>query len=167
MSDYLNTPLEFSPEGACLKSAHATIEALCLPAISKIEMRKRLSALDARPAEDFPLVMVSSASKVMPADAGTNERDDVQYAVMVAIVAAANRDDSIDTAGWLLYCEWLIERAFHHKVAADLAACSLPEGVVLLYTTAEPGAQFVDAAFRQNFDATWLLLRFHTRQARA
>lgn len=157
----LNIPLEHSPEGCCWLWLSQTIEGMDLPDIAAIVRRKAFwdSKLPT------PNVVVCPASELVNANDGTNERDDVQYAFMVSVVAANNRDLTDTTAGWLLFCMWQLRKRFHNCTDRDIPWPTLPAASILRITV-EPGAKYIDPALRANYDAAYQLVRFLVRESR-
>lgn len=156
----LDTPLEHSPEGCCWLATHQTIDELTLPDIAAVVRRKAF--WDDTLAT--PNIVVCPASEAISANEGTNESDDIQYAFMVSVVAANNRDLTDATAGWLLFCSYEIRKAFHNRNV--IAGPELPTGTFITRIVVEPGAKYIDAALRKNYDAAYQLIRFTVREQR-
>ena len=156
----LSRPLEHTPEGCCWLAISQTIDSLALPDVAVVERRKAFWDKDL----PTPNIVICPASELINADAGTNERDDIQYAFIVSLVAANNRDLTDATAGWLLFCRWQIRKAFLNR--SSIEGPELPTGNFLNRITVEPGDKYIDAALRANYDATYLLIRCTVRESR-
>jgi hypothetical protein len=145
----------------CLSTVQARIRALALPglAASSVVVQKLPWArafTDGRYA--FPGVIVSPlGAETMPAEAGTNRRDDVGYPVHVSIVAADNQDLTSHLAMYLLWRE-KIARAFRNQPlqgVPEIIRCDVePHRIVL-------PEEFIKGIFHSE-----LLLRFVSREPR-
>lgn len=158
----LNTPLESSPEGCCWLKTYNIVADLDLPGIERIERLKKFWA-----EIESPNIVICPANVVLNPYDGTNERDEVQYAFMVSIVAANDRDYTEATAGWLLFCDWKVTQAFLHQTT-DIRAAKpdLPTGCMIRDVIVEPGAKYLDPANRANYDASYVLVRYLVRMSR-
>lgn len=160
----LDKPLEHSPEGCCWLCVHETLSQLNVPDIQVTLMRKLPWPVEGDAEVKYPCFITSPAPEAINPDQGTNERDDIQYAIMVGLVAAGNRDNTIATAGWLLFCMRETRKAFLNK--RDLPGPAMPTGCDVLRVVVEPGAKYIDPATRANFDAAFMLVRFTVRETR-
>lgn len=87
---------------------------------------------------------------------GTNVRDDIVYPVGILLVQAGNQNQSTNRDRMLLWLEQVRKRFIHqHLTVTSVYTCMV-----------DPKAAFDLAAWRVNFDAGGMVLRFVSRETR-
>lgn len=106
----------------------------------------------------LPAIMVTPfGSETIVNFDGTNARDDIGFPVLIAIVDAANRDQSTDLNQWLLWREDIIDEFIHSP------AGTTPRGVPL-ETMIEPKPIVdIQAWFQKNLFVSALVVRTKVR----
>lgn len=92
----------------------------------------------------------------------TNDQTEVYYNLMISLVWASNLN-LVEGLGRELVWRQQVFTALHH--ARDIA--TLQAGHALLDVLVEPGEPILPEAFRDRFDAQYLLVKCWTRQNRA
>lgn len=135
----------------CLTAVRNAIVALSLEGIEDADVRKQKLPWDRSKA--YPGIFVCpTTERIAPA---TNRRNDVGYAVAIAMVRASNQNL---TAGMDLFLYW------RERIRQALEDQPL-SGVDEIYTvTIEPGAVYLPDAFANQFDAGALVARCISRE---
>jgi hypothetical protein len=110
-----------------LSDVQSTIQGLSLSGISSANVLL-LKSLNDRTLQSLsstlPAIVIAPLQEELPHDAGLNDRDDITYNIVVAIVAADNQDQSVNYAlelNWRENCR----RAFHAKRLSPLTTESV------------------------------------------
>jgi len=137
------------------------IEGLSLAGVSNsnIVIRKLATLQEKSGVPTLPAVVIAPfASKVIAQNAGTNASDDIVYPVVVATIAASNRDvdDSIDAR--LLWHEQIIGKFIHKRLTGVVSVWNC---VIDSRDVFEPAAWL-----NKNHDVGAVVLRFVSREVR-
>lgn len=160
-------PLESTVEGTILVKTRERLLALELPGIQdKVYIRKLPFDEHLQP----PYVLVTPPPESTPWQEGTNEKDVANFAVMVAVVLA-NQRDLTQYMGLQLYWRERIRRKFQCKSRLQWSelADAIPvvsTGAYLVKTEVESGDKFIEAAWREQRDASYYLIRVQVREPR-
>jgi hypothetical protein len=106
----------------------------------------------------LPGILVCPFGNAAPAPGeGTNERDDIPYRVLVAVIAPGNQTQEDHRQRMLIWMD-TIQKKFRHQ--------RLP-GVTNVHTCfVETDTRFDPKMFAKNLDASVIVFRFPTREAR-
>ncbi len=109
----------------------------------------------------LPAIVISPlAAQALPT--GTNLRDDYRYGILVSMFFADNKEPTFaDGMAAYLRCREQIQRAFNNQRIAIVAS-----GVDVFTCTVEPGDAILPQAWRENYLAGALTLRFTAREPR-
>jgi hypothetical protein len=145
-----------------LLAAQARIQSLSLEGISSAHIIVRKLATDkdigSGLAVEYPAIVLAQLGiENQPPGGGTNLRDDVEYPVLIAILAADNRDLVANQGRYLKWREQ-INRAFRNQRLT---------GVPEVYTVrVQPGPIVSPSSFWQNIYHSSIVLRCVSRESR-
>jgi hypothetical protein len=104
-----------------------------------------------------------------PWQEGTNEKDVCNFAVMIAVVLA-NQRDLVRGMGLQLYWRERIRRKFQCKSNGgwdlNTALGNVAAGTFFVFSQVESGDKFIEAAWREQRDAQYYLVRLHVKEPR-
>ena len=158
--------LEESTEGALLKLTWDVVRELDLPSISVANRVIRIGPSFAN--LDLPAVVVSFFDEGFNPDRGSNERDDIDFAYMVSIVAANNEQViGEDDLGLLLLWRQTVRRAFlNHVQFTGIGTPNLPTHVSIKRALVRSGQAYIPEAERNSYYAQYLLIGYDVRETR-
>ena len=159
-------PLSATVEGTILEKTRERLLALELNSIhDKVYIRKLPFDTNLEP----PYILVTPPPESTPWQEGTNEKDVCNFAVMIAIVLA-NKRDLERGMGLQLHWRQSIRRKFQCKsnAAWDLntALGAVTPGTFFVFSQVESGDKFIEAAWREQRDASYYLVRLHVKEPR-
>lgn len=145
----------------CLDAVEARIQSLNLTGLASIVVQGILADRDLGITKPnlMPAIVLAGYREAMDPRAGTNERDDVIYPVICAIVAPHNQQIEFD-ADQRKYIKWRqkIARAFRNQRL---------EGVgTVINASVEPQEWLLPEGVKQNLFVDVLLLKFTSREPR-
>lgn len=164
--------LSTSVEGLVLEKTRDRIRALQLIAIDPDHVAiRKLPWLDDETTLPTPCVIISPAPETTDWRSGTNERDETVFAILITVVLANARD--VTTKGMALQLLWrqTLRRRFINRGRlswTDLATAidNLNDGTSFTHSNIESGDKFIEAAKREQRDASYYLLRVYVREPR-
>jgi hypothetical protein len=164
--------LETSIEGLILTKTRDRIEELNLEAIpGERVVSRKLPWIQDDDQLPTPCVIISPAPETTNWRDGTNERDQTIFAFLITAVLANGLD--VTTKGLALQLHWRqqIRRNFTNLsqlLWADLrdAFNNLDDGSSFIHAQIESGDKFIEAAKREQRDASYYLLRVMVREPR-
>jgi len=158
MSDQLEVPLEQSRWGSCLKKSKELIDGLKLAGVNLVALRDEVGIQGL----SLPAIVLAPYGRRLDPNAGPMGQDEFDLGIVVAVVAASERDVTSRYLGWRLSTIERIEDKFlntHHDA-------QLPTGGCVRRVTTEPGDEFMEGAIDNNLDASFLVVRWIIRRAR-
>jgi hypothetical protein len=146
--------------GDILRQVVADIKSLSLTGISNSNVYTQKVATDRKKdVAALPAVIVAPfGSKVSPSTGGTNTKDEIEYPVLVATLAAADEDQSTNLDRELTWHESILSKFIHQRLT----------GVTSVLTCRVDPKDVFDpnAFFGKNLDVGGLILRFISRETR-
>lgn len=107
---------------------------------------------------DLPGILICPWGAVAsPHDAGTNERDDIEYPVLIAVVVEGGKDNANNISRNMLWLE-VIRKEFIHQLLSGVTSvidCKVDER-----DTYDP------SAWDDSVELGWMILRFVSRETR-
>ncbi len=102
------------------------------------------------------LIAPFGSTRIDP-NAGTNQKDEIQYPVLVATLASSNQSQDSNLERHLEWQETLRKKFIHQRLtgASEVEYCFV-----------DPRDTFDASAFHRNYDAGGMILRFVTRETR-
>lgn len=167
MPELPDIALEHTVEGTILVQTRERLLALELPAIAdKVFIRKLPFDTNLEP----PYVLVTPPPESTPWQEGTNEKDVTNFAVMIAVVLANQRDLTAHV-GLQLYWRERIRRKFQCKSInawPDLKTAFDTNfaGTYFVFSQVESGDKFIETAWREQRDASYYLVRLMVKEPR-
>lgn len=152
---------EDAVQTAILDAAKARIELLALSELASVVIQKKLNEEVIGEGKEFPLpaCMLAPISVASPANAGTNEQDDVTYTVACLFFSADNLVTGVDEKDERQFL-WL------QKVAKAFRNQRLPGVPSVVRTEVQPGEITATEAWKAGWHASALLLKFTSRELR-
>ena len=138
-----------------LSAVQSTIRGLSLEGIDSDEIQVRKQPWHRKLA--LPGVLITPVEEILPADGGTNARNDIGYGVRITLVQAGNQSPDTNLDRLLRWREQVV-RAFQAKRLAGVT----PSIVCRI----EPGLVFEPIAADRQYDVSALVIRCFTREAR-
>ncbi|HEX3725834.1 MAG TPA: hypothetical protein VHV08_06310 [Pirellulales bacterium] len=147
----------------CLTAVQARIGSLALPGlpsenivVHKLPLERRLGPTST---SALPAVIISPRRTAMPPAGGTNNLDDVDYDVLVAILDRDNREPTL-AANLDRHLLWRqqIARAFRNQRLSGVAE--------VINAAVEPAEGLLEEAWKRELMVSALLLRFTSRETR-
>lgn len=164
-------PLSGTPYGRIWTFTNELIKANNLPSIApeKVVQRKFAWHLGDEDPLRPPYVITSRRAETIDWREGTNERDAIQYAVMVSIALASGLNPSMEWTG--LQEEWRkrVRRLFHNKGPRDFPGLTFNGlgNVSFNHSYVESGDHLIEEAKRRQMDAQYWLIRFNVWEPRS
>lgn len=158
--------LEETNFGRILEAVRLTQVGLGLPGIANENIViSKVGWVDPE-VDTFPRIVIDPRPEIHNPDEGTNERDDVLYPVLVAIMFADGLDDTSRNMGLHLWWRQQTARSFRNKKPDTYQNLVLEAGNSLLRVTCDHGDVFIDEAKRRQLNAQAILGRFLVREPR-
>lgn len=158
-------PLASSVEGRLLSAVVDRLKTCNLPGIPKDRIIIQSIGWQPDPNEvPPPYIIVSPADEETPWDAGSNERDETIFAVVIAGVLANAREMKRGT-GLQLFWRQSIRRKFQN-LSSRFTELTMPDNCTLKQTWIQNGRKFLEAAKKDGRDAQYFLLRCRVREPR-
>ena len=166
MPELPDIPLESTVEGTILVKTRERLLALELPGIQdKVYIRKLPFDTNLEP----PYILVTQPPESTPWQEGTNEKDVCNFAVMIAVVLA-NQRDLVTGMGLQLYWRERIRRKFQCKSNSvwdlNTGLGVVAAGTFFVFSQVESGDKFIEAAWREQRDASYYLIRLMVKEPR-
>lgn len=163
-----DTQLSATADGRLLQATLDRVKAASFPGIEKenIVIRK-LAWIFADDELKTPCIILSPAPETVNWQDGTNERDDVGYAVFASIVLANGLDISTRGMGLQLLWRTTLRRMFQNlstRRFTELAA--FDDGSLYLRSSIEAGERFIEQSKVTQRDAQYLVIRHYVREPR-